>query len=399
MPLAIYERFSTDFTGALALSAVLVCVSAALLLGVKLVALGGRPCCAVEARDRAAGRSSSSSRWTCRAGDCLALAGPVGRGQDDRAADRRRAACGPIAGGSRCGDETWLDTAARHRPAARAPALRLRLPGLRALPAPSAPGATSPTPRRPGAERGARSSCSTASALGDRADAGPAELSGGERQRVALARALAREPGRAAARRAALGARRAHPRGARRASSRRPARRRRPRAARHPRLRRGGAARRPRRRDRPRPDRPAGPARASSRRAPPSAFVADFTGAVVLHGHGGAGRRRADARRRSTAAARSPAPTPAERAGGGERLSLGDRARAAGRGPRLGAEPPRGRVVSVTESAAARGSACPPAQPLVAEVTAAAVARPRARARAPRVTATWKAAATRLTPR
>jgi len=37
VPLAIYERFSTDFTGALALSAVLVCVSAALLLAVKLV--------------------------------------------------------------------------------------------------------------------------------------------------------------------------------------------------------------------------------------------------------------------------------------------------------------------------------------------------------------------------
>jgi molybdate transport system permease protein len=44
-PLAIYERFSTDFTGALALSAVLVAVSAALLLTVKLLSgsswLGG----------------------------------------------------------------------------------------------------------------------------------------------------------------------------------------------------------------------------------------------------------------------------------------------------------------------------------------------------------------------
>jgi molybdate transport system permease protein len=38
-PLAIYERFATDFTGALALSAVLVAVSGALLLSVKL--LGG----------------------------------------------------------------------------------------------------------------------------------------------------------------------------------------------------------------------------------------------------------------------------------------------------------------------------------------------------------------------
>jgi molybdate transport system permease protein len=35
VPLAIYERFSTDFTGALGLSAVLVCVSGGLLLAVK----------------------------------------------------------------------------------------------------------------------------------------------------------------------------------------------------------------------------------------------------------------------------------------------------------------------------------------------------------------------------
>ena len=45
VPLAIYERFSTDFTSALALSAVLVAVSAALLLSVKLLSgsawLGG----------------------------------------------------------------------------------------------------------------------------------------------------------------------------------------------------------------------------------------------------------------------------------------------------------------------------------------------------------------------
>ena len=41
VPLAIYERFATDFTGALALSAVLVCLSGALLLAVK--ALGREP--------------------------------------------------------------------------------------------------------------------------------------------------------------------------------------------------------------------------------------------------------------------------------------------------------------------------------------------------------------------
>ncbi len=40
-PLAIYERFATDFTGALALSAVLVVVSAAVLASVKLLARAG----------------------------------------------------------------------------------------------------------------------------------------------------------------------------------------------------------------------------------------------------------------------------------------------------------------------------------------------------------------------
>ena len=40
-PLAIYERFADDFTGALALSAVMIALSAAILLGVKLGA-GGR---------------------------------------------------------------------------------------------------------------------------------------------------------------------------------------------------------------------------------------------------------------------------------------------------------------------------------------------------------------------
>jgi molybdate transport system permease protein len=48
VPLAIYERFATDFTGALALSAVLVCVSAALLLTTKL--LSGSPADSLAAR-------------------------------------------------------------------------------------------------------------------------------------------------------------------------------------------------------------------------------------------------------------------------------------------------------------------------------------------------------------
>jgi molybdate transport system permease protein len=40
VPLAIYERFATDFTGALALSAVLVAVAAALLASVKVLGAG-----------------------------------------------------------------------------------------------------------------------------------------------------------------------------------------------------------------------------------------------------------------------------------------------------------------------------------------------------------------------
>lgn len=48
VPLAIYDRFATDFSGALALSAVLVCVSFALLLSVKLVT--GREVLGVAAR-------------------------------------------------------------------------------------------------------------------------------------------------------------------------------------------------------------------------------------------------------------------------------------------------------------------------------------------------------------
>jgi molybdate transport system permease protein len=48
VPLAIYDRFSVDFPGALALSAVLVCVSFALLLSVKLVS--GRGALGVAAR-------------------------------------------------------------------------------------------------------------------------------------------------------------------------------------------------------------------------------------------------------------------------------------------------------------------------------------------------------------
>ena len=86
---------------------------------------------------------------------------------------------------------------ARHRRAARGAALRLRLPGVRAV----RPPARVAERRLRAARHAARASggaaptsCSSASASATLADARPRTLSGGERQRVALARALARRP-------------------------------------------------------------------------------------------------------------------------------------------------------------------------------------------------------------
>ena len=175
-------------------------VSAAILLvgQARRGARGARRCRRVE---RQADARSARSSWTwssrSRRGECLALAGPSGRGQDERAARGRRAAAGRSAARGRCGGETWLDTARGIDAAARAPPLRLRLPGLRAVPAPERLAQRRLRAARVAARRAppARaSSCSSASGSRDRADARPRELSGGERQRVALARALARDP-------------------------------------------------------------------------------------------------------------------------------------------------------------------------------------------------------------
>ncbi len=95
------------------------------------------------------------------------------------------------------GEEVWLDTAAGAERAAGAASLRLPVPGVRAVRAPERVAERRLSAARPArAASGARGrwSCSSASASAPRADARPATLSGGERQRVALARALARAP-------------------------------------------------------------------------------------------------------------------------------------------------------------------------------------------------------------
>ena len=120
VPLAIYDRFATDFTAALALSAVLVAVSAAILLSVKLVrrpGRGGAMTAGCPWRPHAARRrrssSTSSSRW--RRGSASRWPGPSGAGKTSVLRIGRRAARARRAGRVACGDETLARHGARHR--------------------------------------------------------------------------------------------------------------------------------------------------------------------------------------------------------------------------------------------------------------------------------------------
>ncbi len=108
VPLAIYDQFATDFPGALALSAVLVCVSFALLLSVKLVTGARRSALLrVEAQVELGGfdldagargrRRASASRWPGRRAPasrpcCGSSAGLLRPDRGLRALRRRRVA-------------------------------------------------------------------------------------------------------------------------------------------------------------------------------------------------------------------------------------------------------------------------------------------------------------------
>ena len=316
-------------------------------------------------------------------GSCLALAGPSGAGKTTIL----RIVAGllrPDRGAISCGDETWTDLPPERRRCGyvfQDYALFGHMPAWKNV-------------AYAGASRERAHDLLDRFGLASRADARPAQLSGGERQRVAVARALAREPDvllldeplsaldartRAAAARelsavlretgvpallvthdfheaAQLGDRVG--------------------VLDHGRVVQLGSAE-----------------ELSAR--PASAFVADFTGAVVLTGEATAGDGvtivALDGGGELTSTDRAAGPVAASIYPWEivlERTSAPGSAR-----NHLSAE-----VVSVTAIGGRARIALAAGQPLVAEVTVAA-ARELGLEPGRRITATWKAAATRLTPR
>ena len=118
LPLAIYEQFDANFDAALAISALLVIVSVALLLAVKLVPAWTRFVSIIVLPLRAF-RLELSARGRPR--DARARRA-VRRGQDDASCAPWPGSSGQSADGSQLGGETWFDSARRvDLPPERAP--------------------------------------------------------------------------------------------------------------------------------------------------------------------------------------------------------------------------------------------------------------------------------------
>jgi molybdate transport system ATP-binding protein len=128
-------------------------------------------------------------------GECLALAGPSGAGKTSVL----RVAAGllrPDRGAVLCGDAVWLDTDAGVDVPAEARRCGYLFQDYALFPhLTAAQNVAYPLRDLPRADRSTRARDLLGRfGLGDRADSRPGTLSGGERQRVALARALARDP-------------------------------------------------------------------------------------------------------------------------------------------------------------------------------------------------------------
>jgi molybdopterin-binding protein len=199
VPLAIYERFATDFTSALGLSAVL-CRLRRHPATVKLATVPRRAegamlhveaarCSGAAPRGGARGRSGPllprggrAPRAREELGSCESVAGPR---------------AGPADGRVVSGEDVWLDTE-RASTAAGGRRCGYVLPGTRPVPRTETRRRTSALRLRDRSRAAATAERGLARGVyGPRRRSPtprPATLTGGERQRVALARALARRP-------------------------------------------------------------------------------------------------------------------------------------------------------------------------------------------------------------